>query len=153
MYRKILVPLDGSPLAESILPYVEDIARCDDRHVTFLQVLEPVASSLLMGNPEMSVYIADAERQQERDAGRYLEGQCNDFRQRTGAEARTLIARGSVVSAIVETANSEDVDLIAMASHGRTGLSRAIFGSVATGVLHNTHRPMLLIHPEEPAKN
>jgi nucleotide-binding universal stress UspA family protein len=153
MYRKILVPLDGSALAETILPYVEDMARCDGSSVIFIQVLEPVASTILMASPEMSMYIDDAEQQQEKEAHTYLEGRCNAFRQKVGVDARTLITRGSVVPTIVEAANSEDVDLIAMASHGRTGLSRAIFGSVATAVLHNTHRPMLLIHPEELQKN
>ena len=62
-----------------------------------------------------------------------------------GIEVRTLIAHGPVVKAIVDAAERENADLVAMASHGRTGLSRTFYGSIAAGVLQRIDRPLLLI--------
>jgi nucleotide-binding universal stress UspA family protein len=62
-----------------------------------------------------------------------------------GVQARSRILRGEAVRSIIDIANEEDVDLVAMASHGRTGLARVFYGSVANGVLHQIDRPLLLI--------
>ena len=62
-----------------------------------------------------------------------------------GIQAKTIVQKGDVVKWISNVAISEDVDLIAMASYGRTGLERVFYGSVAAGVLHQVDRPLLLI--------
>jgi nucleotide-binding universal stress UspA family protein len=66
-----------------------------------------------------------------------------------GVMARLVVSDGPVVDAIIEVAEREAVDLIAMASHGRTGLRRVFYGSVAAGVLHRVDRPLLLVRSEE----
>ena len=67
-----------------------------------------------------------------------------EFREK-GIASKVIVERGSVVKSIITAAENEDVDLIAFASHGRTGLQRVFYGSVAAGVLHQVDRPLLII--------
>ena len=143
MYHTILVPLDGSKRAEAILPHLEELARRYEAKVIFLQVIEPV---LLVGGPEivdMRQY-ETAFEEQTKQAEVYLNALKGEFRKK-GIETRILTAQGPVVEAIINAAQHENVDLIAIASHGRSGISRVFYGSVAVGVLHRVDRPLLLI--------
>ena len=143
MYHTILVPLDGSKRAEAILPHLEQMARRYEAKVIFLQVIELAP---LVWGPEIA-YGSEYEevfKEQTRQAEVYLAGLNGEFREK-GIEALTLTAHGPVVDAIINTAESENADLIALASHGRSGLSRVFYGSVAAGVLHRVDRPLLLI--------
>ena len=145
MYHAILVPLDGSERAEAILPHVEDLARRYSAAVIFVQVVEPVPLCL---GPEgaYAVLLQEAEQRTEQAAS-YLSALQDQYREK-GIAVQTRIVHGSPVEAITETAESEGADLIAMASHGRTGLSRVFYGSVAAGVLHRIDRPLLLIRSQ-----
>ena len=147
MYKTILVPLDGSKRAEAILPHVEELARRYDAKVVFLQVIEPTYP--IMGPQEVyaELYEQSAERRAEKAAA-YLATLQDDFSEK-GIEAKTLVAQGPVVEEIHVAAASEGADLIAIASHGRTGLSRVFYGSVAAGLLHRVDRPLLLIRSQE----
>jgi len=137
MYRTILVPLDGSPRAERILPHVEELAHRFESRVVFLQVLEPAFDFL-----QDSASRSHQERERESDA--YLAGLRGEFREK-GIRARTAVDRGPVVETIIKVANREGADLVAIASHGRGGISRVFYGSVAAGVLHQVDRPLLVI--------
>lgn len=144
MYKTILVPLDGSVRAEAILPHVEDMALRYKARVVFLQVIEPtppIAIGMDMAYVSPETY--DLEKR-TREAEAYLTSRQGEFRQK-GIETRTTIAHGPVVETIINVAEYSHADLIAMASHGRTGLSRVFYGSVAAGVLHRIDRPLLLI--------
>ena len=143
MYHRILVPLDGSKRAEAILPHVEELAQCADAEVIFLRVVEPdpVIASPPGGRLELNALRAE---QGTREADGYLAGLKGEFREK-GIQARTYVAHGMVVETILDIAEREGADLIAMASHGRTGLGRVFYGSVAAGVLHRVDRPLLLI--------
>jgi nucleotide-binding universal stress UspA family protein len=77
----------------------------------------------------------------------YLAAQQGEFREK-GIEAKTLVVPGAIVAEIIDAAEREGADLIAMASHGRTGLARVFYGSVAAGVLHRVDRPLLLVRSE-----
>lgn len=143
MYRTILVPLDGSKRAEAILPHLEELARRYEARLIFLQVIEP---GLLVGSPEivdMRQYEA-VFGEKSKQAKIYLDGVKGEFREK-GIEAHTLTAQGPVVEAIINAAQRENADLIAIASHGRSGISRFFYGSIAAGVLHRIDRPLLLI--------
>ncbi len=143
MYHTILVPLDGSKRAEAILPHLEELARRYEAKVLFLQVIEPVP---LLAGSEIA-YVRHYEEEFEEQAKQvevYLAGLKGEFRKK-GIDARTLAAHGPVVEAIINTAERENADLIAIASHGRGGISRVFYGSVAAGVLHRVDRPLLLI--------
>jgi len=147
MYKKILVPLDGSKRAERILPYVEELAQKFKSHLVLLQVIEP--SVVLAAPYDMGHYydITQIERVTE-EAKEYLRGLQGEFLAK-GIETETIVDNGPVVTCILEEAVRKDVDLIAMASHGRSGLARAFYGSVAAGMLHQADRPLLLIRAQE----
>ena len=143
MYNTILVPLDGSKRAERILRHVEEMAGRYNAKVVFLRVEE---EALLLGYDEVidiSKYHQERERM-VKEAESYLSNLEGEFREK-GIETRKLISYGPVVKAILNAAEQEDADLIAIASHGYGGLSRIFYGSVAAGVLNCVDRPMLII--------
>ena len=143
MYKKILVPLDGSKRAEAILPHVEELAHRYDGEVVFVRVLEPIP--YVAGPEGMPIAIRDQElEQRRRDAEEYVKARSGEFREK-GIEAKGVVFQGPVVEAITDAAEREGVDLIAIASHGRSGLSQCFYGSVAAGVLHRVDRPLLVV--------
>jgi nucleotide-binding universal stress UspA family protein len=143
MYNTILVPLDGSKRAERILSHVEELARRLQASIVFLQVVEPTFDVKDRHGTVMDINMELIE-QREREANTYLAGLEGEYENR-GIQTRTFVEKGPVVSTIIQVAEREGADLIAMASHGRTGLSRVVYGSVAAGVLHQVDRPLLLI--------
>jgi nucleotide-binding universal stress UspA family protein len=145
MYSTILVPLDGSVRAEAILLHVENLALCHGSKVVLLQVVEP--RPLLIDSTNAVPDIVEHDHHLK-DAEVYLSTRQGEFREK-GIEARIRLGEGSVVSEIINAAESENADLIAMASHGRTGLARVFYGSVAAGVLHRIDRPLLLVRSED----
>ena len=143
MYQKILVPLDGSTRAEAILPHVKDLVGCCQAEILLLHVIEPSVLYASPYDPSPELNLAEYEGRSP-EAEEYLSQLRAKFREE-GISTNYRIEFGSVVSTILEVAEAEEADLIAMASHGRTGLSRAFSGSVASGVLHKIDRPLLLI--------
>jgi nucleotide-binding universal stress UspA family protein len=142
VYHKILVPLDGSKRAEAILPHVEELARRYEAEVILLEVVElPVL--MLPDSVSLEVYQIGIDRVAEA-AQAYLT-ELKESLESRGITARMLIGDGPVVAAIIDAAEREEADLIALASHGRTGLPSVFYGSVAMGVLHRVDRPLLLI--------
>jgi nucleotide-binding universal stress UspA family protein len=144
MYQRILVPLDGSKRAEAIMPHVEDLAQCYQAKVVLLQVIEP--RPLLIDGTYAVPDLVEHE-QRLKTAESYLLALQGELRQK-GIEVKTHVAQGPVVTEIIDTAERENADLIAMASHGRTGLARVFYGSVAAGILHRIDRPLLLVRSE-----
>ena len=143
MYKTILVPLDGSKRAEAILPHVKNLSLCFNSKVIFFIVVEP---SLMLEYDEVidiSKYLEKRNRQ-IKETETYLASIQEGFHEK-GIEVQTLIGHGLVVKAIIDAAERENADLVAMASHGRSGLSRAFYGSVAAGVLQRIDRPLLII--------
>ena len=147
MYRNILVPLDSSPRAEAILPHVEDLARRYGARVILLHVDEEPA--LLLERDEvvdLNAYLE--QRRQRRDKiERYLQGIIDTWHDKDIAAAMQ-VCQGPVVACITETAQREEIDLVAMASHGVSGWERTFYGSVAAGVLQQIDRPLLLIRAQ-----
>ena len=141
MYQTILAPMDGSKRAEAILPHLEQLAKRYNAKVIFLQAID---QSLLFMRPETAALEQEEYETQAKQARVYLDGLKGVFREK-GINTRAFITHGPAVKAMVKTAESENADLIAIASHGRTGLSRVFYGSVAAGVLHRIDRPLLLI--------
>ncbi|MEW6260298.1 MAG: universal stress protein [Thermodesulfobacteriota bacterium] len=149
MYQSILVPLDGSIRAERILPHVEALALRFKSRVLFLQVLNPLQVANL--SLHVSGIHTDLVAQSLKDFGKryeevqqYLAGWQGEFREK-GIDARKFIEEGPIVETIIMVAKRENADLIAMASHGRSGMARVFYGSVTAGVLQMIDRPMLLI--------
>jgi nucleotide-binding universal stress UspA family protein len=147
MYKTILVPLDGSDRAEYILPHVAELARRYGARVVFLQVVE--AELPMLGPQESYIRLYEQSlRRREEEAESYLTALAAEFGRR-GIEAKACVEHGPVVRAILDAAEREEADLIAMASHGRTGLSQVFYGSVAAGVLHRVDRPLLVIRSHD----
>ena len=128
MFSRILVPLDGSPLAQAVLAMATTIALAEGATLTLLAV----SDSKFKGDKGMSA-----------DDLEFVAGQlgAHDI----AVEVRT--ARGEPGPTIVDIAKEEGFDLIAMCTHGRTGLSRMIRGSVSDYVLHHTDTPLLMMRP------
>ena len=143
MYHSILVPLDGSKRAETILPHVEDLAHRYDAKVILMGVVEP-ESVAITAEPIYTRVDEEIYEQRVAQVTSYLEGCCGEFREK-GIDTKFEVGHGPIAENIINTAEREEVDLIAMVSHGRTGLSRVFYGSVAAGVLHRVDRPLLVI--------
>ena len=143
MYNIILVPLDGSRRAQRILPHVEELTQRYDATIVFLRVVGSEA-----GHGHSAEFYIEALDRALEEARLYLNGIQGEFSQK-GFQVRTIVERGPVVNTIIKVAKRENVDLIAMASHGRAGLSSAFYGSVAVGVLNKVDRPLLLVRADE----
>ena len=143
MYERILVPLDGSERAEAILPHVEVLAASYKAEVILLHIVEPniVFTSPYDAYPEMNM--EETERRVE-EARAYLNRKAKRLA-RQAIAVREIVEYGPVVLAILDVATAQDVSLIAMASHGRSGLARVFYGSVAAGVLQRVDRPLFLV--------
>lgn len=144
MYKKILVPLDGSQRAETILAHVEDLARQFKSEVFLVQILEPVPATLGLAEPVPPVIDQKIMDRLYEDSRNYLE-KIQAHLRKSGITSHVRLMGGQVVPSIVDLAEREKVDLVAMASHGRSGLSRFYYGSVAAGVLHRIERPLLIV--------
>jgi nucleotide-binding universal stress UspA family protein len=141
IFRKILVPLDGSPLAEFVIDYVERMADPARTTVTLLQVVAPIKPGTLLRLDESAALRTIAD--QRAKAEQYLERIRARLARRRIA-ARTVVRAGDPAAIIVDRARAEGVDLIALTTHGRTGLRRLLMGSVAEAVLRKSSVPVVL---------
>ena len=142
MIRKILAPLDGSELAEAVLPYVAETAARTGAEVVLLTSIQPI------GVWEATAAVLNLSQEEEL-ALQYLDGQVGRLRAQ-GISTRSRVVHGDAAAAILDAAADEAADLVAMSSHGRSGITRWLFGSVTDRVLHNTDIPLLIVRP--PAK-
>lgn len=145
MKQKILVPLDGSGLAERAVEQAEKVAKALGFEVILFQVIRnPLASA-----PEAG---PSAEEQATLDtidkANAYLQSIASGLEGK-GIKTRIEVGEGPPYAGILGLAHREDVDFIIMSTHGRTGLTRALMGSVAERVVYTTKRPVMLVKPEK----
>ena len=145
VYNKILVPLDGSRDAEAILRHVEDLALRFGSKVVFLRTVEPPSPVSAAEMAYANLHRREYERR-VRDDEQYLSVQQGKFRER-GIETTTHVSAGPAAEGILRVAEREDVDLVAMASSGRRGLSGVLVENVAAGVLQRISRPLLVVRP------
>ena len=140
MFQTVLVPLDGSKLAEKSLTYVENLAKEGSiAEVIFLNVVEIPSMWLSKG-----FNISSLKNELSHRAQRYLADIESRFKSK-GLKIRTEILEGEAAQCIVEQAKKLAVDLIVIGTHGYTGMKGVVFGSVALKVLHDSHIPVLLI--------
>jgi len=145
MYKRAIVPLDGSPVAETILPFILEIAGPLDMEVILLRVVQPVPPVVIEGSRH--VVVEDVEARQT-DAQEYLASLAVELRNR-GARVETSVRRGDPPDEIIAGARAAGADLIAMSTHGRSGLGRLVFGSVAEAVLRQAGIPVFLLRATE----
>jgi nucleotide-binding universal stress UspA family protein len=172
MFKKILVPCDGSELAqESVFPYVEDLAKSMDAEITILTVVPSPSgrsgSAFKPGAPEMPIplpvtpedahaarhpiyrdqEIASAEAEARRSVSE-AEALLRD----RGVNVHSEVLLGVPADQIIDYAQEQDADLIVMCSHGGSGVGRWVFGSVTEKVLRGAGTPVLVIRPPECSK-
>ena len=145
MYQKIMVPLDGSDLAECVLPHVEAIATgCEVKNVTFVRAVEPLQVPSGAGwvfSPEERQRIESSHRS---DAQGYLNQLVGRLKY-DGVDIQTQVITGKAAESLADYAEKNDVDLIAIATHGRSGVSRWVWGSVADRILRSACVPVLMV--------
>jgi nucleotide-binding universal stress UspA family protein len=147
-FKKIVVPLDGSILAEQVLPRMLSLAMLEDAEVSLLQVLIPQSySQKEISDPDLPWWDKDMSLAQA-----YLFRIASRLR-RNGLTVTTDIVIGeNVANAIADFASRENADLIAIATHGRGGLARMLRGSVADAIMHWGKLSMLVLKPDDDAK-
>lgn len=155
MYARIVVPLDGSQVAEQILPHVEALARQFGSVVALVHATtspDALIGGSVSGADAMGGGIIDpeptiaAERDEMRD---YFQALVPRLREQ-GLTVDAQLAEGPAAEAIIRYADEVRADLIAMTTHGRGGLGRMVLGSVADRVLRHAPCPLLLVRVREP---
>jgi nucleotide-binding universal stress UspA family protein len=153
MYKKILVPLDGSELAECVFPHLEKIIKGGGvEEIVLIQVVEPV--SIPGGAWTDGGYViteVDAEKtrknldeRNEAEAAAYLAGIAKRF-QTKKIKVQTVVLKGRVADELVDYVKESDAELTLIASHGRSGIGRWIFGSVTERLLRSVSMPILMV--------
>lgn len=147
MYRKILVPLDGSKLAECVLPHVVNLVKeRRAREIVLVQVVEPI--SIPYGRKISEVTSVEQLEafaiRKRREAEEYLKKIENRLT-RSGIRAKSIVASGKAAEVIVDLVDREKVDLVMIATHGRSGVSRLVWGSVADRIIRSVRVPLLVI--------
>jgi nucleotide-binding universal stress UspA family protein len=147
MYKRVLVPLDGSLVAEGIIPFIMEIAGPLDLQVVLLRVLVPVPPMAVEGTRQ--VVIEDCAKHRA-EADEYLAALAGELRAK-GVRVTKDVRRGEPVAEILAGAREAEADLIAMTTHGRSGLGRLLFGSVAEAVLRQAEVPVFLMRASDKA--
>jgi nucleotide-binding universal stress UspA family protein len=138
---KVLVPLDGSRFREQAIGPVARFTGADRREVVLLQVVAPVNPAPLLRDDSVARRTLETRY---RKANAYLDGVRKRLGLR-GVPARTLVRSGDPAAEILGCAKTEGASLIAMSTHGRSGLRRTLFGSVAEAVVRRSPLPVLMV--------
>jgi len=145
MYRRILIPLDGSATAEKVLPYARLLARAFEVPAELIVVIDVAAMATHLSGEKLQ-HLHTWIAREEKIADAYLQGVAQSFPE---IDIRWTVKRGRPEEVIVEKAAGDSSILIAMATHGRSGLNRWLLGSVAEKVLRATANPLLLVRAHE----
>ena len=149
MYQKIMVPLDGSELAECVFPHVEAfLDNFQESTVVFVRVVNPIPVSFgLETSPTIFDEAEASESAMKSSAEAYLDQVINQFKDKKGKlQAKVFIGR--TAESLVDFADNNDIDLIIIATHGRSGIGRWVRGSVADKILHSSQAPTLMIRAQ-----
>ena len=141
MFSKILVPLDGSSLSEKALDPAVEMAGKDDCEIILLEAVQDSLAAV----PEARYHVSPKEIYRSAVVSmKYLRNIATRLRME-GIRVRWHVLEGDATSAILSYAHNENVDVIVMSTHGRSGISRMVMGSVAAKVAITTHRPVVLV--------
>jgi nucleotide-binding universal stress UspA family protein len=145
MYKRALVPLDGSPLAEAVIPFLTEIAGPLDMSIVLFRVLEPLPVAVVEGVRQTMINVTE---DRHREAGAYLASIASTLEKR-GIRTTYEVRSGRPDLQIIEAARDNHADLIAMSTHGRSGIGRLLFGSVAEQVLRHAEVPVFMMRQSE----
>ena len=153
MYQRILVPLDGSEPAETALLHAVEVAKRFGAELILFQAITPLTQLLAQAAPT-SLEVATVGSQLADEAYEASSATARQYMERTGStlggqdvRVRVAVMDGAPGDAILAQARQHAVDLIVMSTHGRGGLGRLVFGSVADDVIRNSSIPVLLVRP------
>lgn len=142
MYERILVPLDGSKNAESVLPHVQALAKAEGSEIIIIRVaVDPIKEYTFLE----AGLAQDIVMKEVNAARQYVDRIAFDIRT-AGIRCYWLVGEGAVAETILETAERLQVDVIAMSSHGLNSASRWLLGSATDQVVQHSTIPVLLIH-------
>ena len=141
MYKKILVPLDGSKTAEGVLPHVKALAYSEGAEIILLNVASNPAMEFAFSDPSIA---ERAVEEQEVHAKKYT-SEIERQLKADGYKVSSLLRDGSPDEVILKVADDIKADVIAMSTHGRTGPARWLMGSTADRVVRNSHIPVFLV--------
>lgn len=144
MYKKILVPLDGSPLAEAVLPHAQALAQSEGAELVLLRVAADPGAEFAFSDPAIA---QDMVRQLEADTSSYM-ADIQTKTQGMGLKTSTMVREGPIAETILDVAKEIHADMIAMSTHGRSGMRRWLMGSVADRVVNHSTIPVMLIRPQ-----
>lgn len=146
MYEKLLVPLDGSKLAECVLPHIDALAKgCGVRSITLVRVVQPfyiptATDAHLLSEEDIRAYEAETRR----TAREYLDSVAKKLKYEN-IEVKIEVMQGFAADSLIDYARRNNVDLVIIATHGRSGVSRWVFGSTAERILRGSCTPVLMV--------
>ncbi len=146
MYKRILVPLDGSELAERVIPYAVSIANALSSQVSLLRIVDSVPEQ--WADPTHGRYLDQLTSSFRNQAMDYLEGIAAPLR-REGITVTCSAHEGNPSELIINESSREAETLIALSTHGRSGINRWVMGSVTDKVLHGVSAPLLILRSQE----
>jgi nucleotide-binding universal stress UspA family protein len=147
VFKHIVVPLDGSRFAEAALPYAIEMAARFDSDVTLLRVIMPPRISDGALSPDSANFLIKMRDDLFKEAIDYLQTQRGSLQQKNYRAHYQVAESDDVAAEIISAVRGANADTVVMCTHGRGGLGRFLFGSVATRVLQSSHVPVLLIRP------
>ena len=155
MYNKILVPLDGSGLAECVFEHVKEIAKgCEAASVDLLYVVPPFNSFFASDVASSDIRVAGVDIRQfgadsyEKWGRGYLDGVAKALA-KDGISAKTVVLQGDPANSILNYIKENSIDLVIMSTHGRSGPAKWVLGSVADRVLRQSDAPVMIVRPQE----
>jgi nucleotide-binding universal stress UspA family protein len=148
MYTRVLLPLDGSKIAEQVLPYSRFLAKALKVPVELLEVIDLDALRIL-ANPNQGRYVDTLLKERMETSKTYLQAVAQSFQ---GTQVTCSVEQGIAEDVVIEHAASDKDTLIVMATHGRSGMQRWVLGSVADKVLHGSTNHMFLIRASDQGK-
>ena len=145
VFKRALVPLDGSKESEAVIPYIEELASMLGAEVTLLQVLAVVYHVYISGDaPAQVPYTEEEMKPLKASAESYLEKVGSGLRGK-GVTPKCQVRVGAAGHEIIKLADEIGADIVAMSTHGRSGVGRLVFGSVAEKVVRTGNTPVLLV--------
>lgn len=160
MFKRLLVPLDGSRFGSRALRYATEVAQRFGAEVILIRVIRPTTPVIAAGThgvaspaeSEIAVQAAlEANKRNAARAKRYLRDKVRAIRSRH-TKASYQVAIGDPAQSIMEFSKKENIDLVVMTTHGKSGLKRAIMGSIADVVIRESGKPVLVIRPQTSSK-
>ncbi len=156
--KKLLLPLDGSPFAEAPIPFIKELTKGTNTEIVLTTVCEPPLVPSYGDrpiNPAWKKHRDALWTEMQKQASEYLE-KLKARLEKQGIKIKSQVIPGDlgrVAESIMQAAQNEKVDLIAMTTHGRSGVSRWVYGGVANRIVEQSAQPVLLIRPSRPEES